>query len=1340
MAEKVYFRDTITLTQQLLSTLVAGTENPGDRIRIAARHLRVAENVTLEDRELYIVADTFDGSGGQILLTVPHAPQEPAIEAESGKTGRPVFVICRHLLGANIVSRGGNGQPGAKGADGHDGLDFIPPPPLLIQATAGEDGKRGARGGNGGAGGVVIVSAVGVADNAPPIHLLSQGGIGGEGGEGGEGGKGGCKNDTSDPTFPCTEHMPNGECGPKGADGVDGFSDSPPVLPAEENYYWLEARAVPGIPSGLVGIPDATWAKHRLKMAEYFFRQYIPGSPSKENGSLALGEVEAVIAMAAEGSEEAARATTLCDFLENNLSPTGMQRDIEPRLSVPYYEEMYDKARLRADNVIDRALLFGMTAVTADNIRSLIEGQLAEFQNEDTCAALEADFQDASTDQQIAQLSYEDASNTVTQLSDMIAQREEQLLDEGESTLIDVLAGPVASAALMVGLAAVTGGTGAAFAALPAAAGYILNSSEFQQYAGSLLDDLPLEQIESAAVTVNQVAAWGGADAPPIPSNAIMSFKKFRNELEQARGKSDPILLDLFQQKAAALHQQFLAELRSTQAGYAVTAAQKRIDALNTNIQNWTTILAAFDDQFSSLRRYTVALIERARGPFDTVLRLQYKMARALDLYTLSESSETAGLRFDYGFAHPDVERDFLEQTDDTTMVLEYLFNIATLSTALPGDHYLEQFTNYTELSTGPYQWHDKPVFDVNWSATSEAEREVLEHFKKTGRLDFTLSLGDVVKKEKDWYESKVRGVELIFTGGTYNEAFNPVFQHWGRSSQRRLPVPNQPAVDVEQELMPMFELVGVEPLVDKASIANGYIVGDKLAPVNFWGRGLAATYSLAIKKYGVPVIEEGPDIDLSGLSNLTVRFCVETFSSGLAAAQLETVSLPALALLPGGTTFGLLELSAPAPEGGAIVKFSSSNPAISIPQVKVAAGERSVKFPVTVAANAAGQKAVITASTSTTSRSLTVTIPNQKVRVLELVRAGAREGQYVHVRGLAADDRFVYAPYFLSPIDPDLSPVDEALSPDGKLTASAELGFLAVIDAATWTVKHRIPVGDQPVNVAVHNNALRRRLFVVNRGLQSSNLSVIDLSVDGKTFKSLPPVPMHAGIWDVAVHQASNRAYVTRWAGTLYVIDALATDPSKLLLETVTTGLGIWNMSVNQAANRIYLVRSVQDPSLGYVERIEVFDPVQRTFTPLGLPVGPPHSQPWDLTLDPDGRLYVSNLGNTPTGAVPPNVTVMDLTADDVMSVPTASGPWGIAVDPERNQVYVPTFPGLELVANSNHGGDPYRVALRVAMGQFPVSVAVHPVSGEIYVGDLRDGTVRAAPVVDASTIAEWL
>jgi hypothetical protein len=1327
MANKVYFRDTINLTQALLSKLEAET-GVGERIIIAARVLRVQGELTLKERELSIVADQFEGHSGAIWVIVPNESTTPAPLPKNGKNGKTVLITSRSITGANIASLGGNGQPGADGADGAEGSDYQPangPGQPFHPGTPGEDGQDGWRGGNGGNGGLILVNVVGGVPAGVPLNLLSIGGAGGAGGKGGKGGTGGLKNSAGD-------HWPNGEDGTDANPGTYGIAIDSPPLNAEIENYWLEAMAVPGIFLGNEGEQPneqntATWAKHRLKMAEYFFRQYIPKTASAFYGPLARTEVEAVLAMAPVGSATAKHAQLLDNFLKNNISPVGLQRNIEPRLSVPYYSDDYEFARERADMVVDRALLFGMTAINVGKIRSLAEGQCQQLSNPDTRKALEASLCAAETEQQSANASEVEAKATVDKLSAMITARSNYLESQDESSLLDVLGGPVAAAALGVGFAFLVGGPPGAAAALPAAANYVLGSKEFQSYAGSLIDelDLPLQEIEKGLTTLQTVSQWSGGNQAEVLKDVKMSFQKFRSDLDQARGKSDPILLDLVQQQAAAVHQHFLAELGVTQAGFTVEAAQAQLDALDTNIAFWEGILENFDTTNKFLRRYTVRLIEQARGPFDTLLRLQFKMARALELYTLDVSATPDLLKADYGFAHPDVERDFLEASGNTSMLVEYLASIATLSTDLPGDQYALLFAEYTEPSVGTYQWAS-PTYTVSWSASVPAEQEVLAHFKQTGRIDFSILLDDVVKKE--WFESKIRGVEVQFEGGVYNAAFNPVFQHWGRSRQRRRLVAGQPVKDVDQELMPIFELVPVQAPLGNNGMASGMIDGAKPGPanepipLNWWGRGLAANYSLAIPDYKVP--NEGPNINLDGLTKLTVHFKVDSFATGLAAAQVQNVSLPAMAMLPGGTTFGLLELSAPAPAGGAIVKFSSSNPAVTVPQVKVAAGERLVKFPINVAANAAGQKAVITASTSATTRTLNVTIPNQKVRVLELVRAGAHAGQNVVVRGLAADDRFVYATYFLAPVD--------------NVTPPAEFGFLAVIDAATWTVKHRVPVGDQPVRVAFHNNAQRRRLFVLNRGAKSYNLSVIDLTVDGKSFKSLTPVQLHWGLMDVAVHQATNRVYVTRSAGALYVIDALATDPAKFLVETIATAPGLFSMSIDQAANRIYVVRSVQDPN-AFVERIERFDPVQRSFTPLNPPVLPARSIPADLAFDPDGRLYISNLGNTPTGSVAPNVTVVDLFADEVTPVQTTSGSWAVAVDAERNQAYVSTRSGLELIARSNHGGAPYRVISHFAMGPSSQSVALHPMTGEIYVGDSMDGSVRAAPPVDANAVIEW-
>jgi DNA-binding beta-propeller fold protein YncE len=94
----------------------------------------------------------------------------------------------------------------------------------------------------------------------------------------------------------------------------------------------------------------------------------------------------------------------------------------------------------------------------------------------------------------------------------------------------------------------------------------------------------------------------------------------------------------------------------------------------------------------------------------------------------------------------------------------------------------------------------------------------------------------------------------------------------------------------------------------------------------------------------------------------------------------------------------------------------------------------------------------------------------------------------------------------------------------------------------------------------------------------------------------------------------------------------------------------------------------------------------------------------------------------------------MIDLQTNAATVMNTRSGARVIALD-ARGQVYTATGGGVEVI-------DPEqaRVVLTLPLGgRNPWSVAVHPTTGEIYIGDANDGTVRAAPAVDASKTLEW-
>ncbi len=138
----VYIRDVIHLNQALVQKVIDRSAQ-SETLFFFARELRVVENITTIDRPLTLVADMFDGRSGQITTTVPHAPTTPGDPAQVGQPGKHVIVICRTLRGANVVSRGGNGQPGVAGERGEDGSDFQPEDSLGFPTATVRSGRTG---------------------------------------------------------------------------------------------------------------------------------------------------------------------------------------------------------------------------------------------------------------------------------------------------------------------------------------------------------------------------------------------------------------------------------------------------------------------------------------------------------------------------------------------------------------------------------------------------------------------------------------------------------------------------------------------------------------------------------------------------------------------------------------------------------------------------------------------------------------------------------------------------------------------------------------------------------------------------------------------------------------------------------------------------------------------------------------------------------------------------------------------------------------------------------------------------------------------------------------------
>ena len=342
---------------------------------------------------------------------------------------------------------------------------------------------------------------------------------------------------------------------------------------------------------------------------------------------------------------------------------------------------------------------------------------------------------------------------------------------------------------------------------------------------------------------------------------------------------------------------------------------------------------------------------------------------------------------------------------------------------------------------------------------------------------------------------------------------------------------------------------------------------------------------------------------------------------------------------------------------------------------------------------------------------------------------------QVGQISGLAADDRYVYAVYHRtmsgdghdSPVDGELVVLDQAL----------------MADPAVDPVVARIGVGRQPRAVAV--NRKTGKIYVLNYGQQGVHpysLSVIRRS--GSTFSLTGWVSLGAGILDVAVNPRTNRVYVANWSqqvpgagseiGKIHVIDG-ATDqelhslaiavqrPNALAFDadtdTLYASLSHAPTEPDGPIDALAVIACGSDGSTHTVEKV--------------VPV-PAGSRPWSVAVAGQ-RLYLANMGNTPTGPVPPNITRFELDGTwTSRTVGTAfGGPVALAPDPGAGRMYVGTNAGFQVYDLATE-----TISKVQPMGPFPRALAVDA-TGRVHVGDAVDGQLRTlVPMVATDPIGE--
>ncbi len=152
-----------------------------DQVILIADSILVTQKIKLMEVDLILISDYFSTDGNQV--DVLPAPTNKNRSGVSGKNGKEVQIIAKHIEEAQFHLPGMDGTDGRDGSDGKNGnKNEVKKHGDVSMGTEGEDGQDG---GNGGKGGQLILQS---QNKDYSVQLTAPGGSGGSGGKGGTGG------------------------------------------------------------------------------------------------------------------------------------------------------------------------------------------------------------------------------------------------------------------------------------------------------------------------------------------------------------------------------------------------------------------------------------------------------------------------------------------------------------------------------------------------------------------------------------------------------------------------------------------------------------------------------------------------------------------------------------------------------------------------------------------------------------------------------------------------------------------------------------------------------------------------------------------------------------------------------------------------------------------------------------------------------------------------------------------------------------------------------------------------------------------------------------------------
>jgi len=223
-------------------------------------------------------------------------------------------------------------------------------------------------------------------------------------------------------------------------------------------------------------------------------------------------------------------------------------------------------------------------------------------------------------------------------------------------------------------------------------------------------------------------------------------------------------------------------------------------------------------------------------------------------------------------------------------------------------------------------------------------------------------------------------------------------------------------------------------------------------------------------------------------------------------------------------------------------------------------------------------------------------------------------------------------------------NPVALAMTPDGtRVYVANEMGnTVSVIDTATNAVVATVPVGNGPTDVKVTPDG--REVWVANA--YGSGVSVIDTATNAV----VATVPVGVGPSAIAFSPDGSRAYVTLATDSLAVVDTA----TRTVITTVPVGHSPHAVEVLPDGSRIYVADSVGG--------VRVVDATTLTVVATIAIGGVPQS----LAVHPDGtRVYVGTQSF---------VAMIDTATDTVVDTAALDSSQAVAVSPAGDRLYVTT------------------------------------------------------------------